>query len=68
MRERNRIGDRLKLARESKDLTQSEVARLLAYDRTTIAKWEGNVHSPPVESLADFSRIYDVNIAYFFEP
>jgi transcriptional regulator with XRE-family HTH domain len=62
----NRMALRLKSAREAKSYTQEQVARELHLDRTTISRYENGNRSPNYDSLSEFSKLYDVEISYFF--
>lgn len=62
------IGRFLKLARESADLTQHDVAHALAYSSPQfISNWERGVSLPPLEVLPKLSEIYRVAPRQFID-
>ncbi|MGJ5713185.1 helix-turn-helix domain-containing protein [Staphylococcus auricularis] len=58
------LAEYLKEARESKDLTQEDVAQKLFVTRQTISRWEQGVTLPNVYVLEALSSIYDVPLEY----
>ena len=61
------IGQRIKLARESKDLTQDEVAKLCNTTKQTIFKYEnGIVTNIPYDKIVLLSRALTVSPSYLF--
>lgn len=56
------FGARLKKARNSKRLTQHQVARLLGLNFTTISKYENDKSQPDNEILQKLAELYDVSI------
>lgn len=61
------FGDRLKKARVSKKLKQSELAQMLAVRNTTISNWEKGISNPDVEIVSLICRVLDVPASYFFD-
>jgi len=55
---------RLKLAREIAGLTQNQIAKLLKMSRPTISEIEADRRNVSAQELANFSEIYDVNVAW----
>lgn len=56
------FGERLKLARKEKKLTQKELAKKLGVDHTTISHWESNKHEPGIENLKKLSVLFNNSI------
>lgn len=61
MNEKN-IGIILKELRQSKGLTQKEIASSLIITPQTISKWENGISSPSLEMLVALSEIYEVSV------
>lgn len=58
------FGYRLRALRESKNLTQAQVARRLNLSKTTISGYENNVKTPSLEVLLQLSILYGVSSDY----
>ncbi|MGC2840418.1 helix-turn-helix domain-containing protein [Bacillus velezensis] len=58
------LGDRLKVLREKKDLTQDGVAKALDISRGTYAHYEINKRRPDYETLIKIADFFDVSIDY----
>lgn len=56
------IGDNLKKARKSKQLSQREVADYLNISRQSVSKWETNQNYPDFDNLVLLSKLYEVSI------
>lgn len=56
------IGYNLKKAREKKNISQKEVARILNISRQSISKWENNRNLPDIDNLVRLSEIYEISI------
>ena len=62
------IGERIKQARERKDMTQDQVARMLNTTKQTIFKYENNiVTNIPYEKIILLSKVLDVSPSYLFD-
>ncbi|WP_439487355.1 helix-turn-helix domain-containing protein [Algoriphagus sp.] len=57
-----KIGHKLKKARESKRLSQQEVAELLGTSQKTLSNIESNKSQPTVAQLALMGEIYEVDV------
>jgi len=53
--------------RKQVKLTQVELAKKINYSDKAISRWENGEVLPDIETLELLSKIYDVNITYFFE-
>lgn len=56
------LGERLKKARENKNLSQADVAKELNISRQSISKWENNRVSPDVENLIRLGELYNITL------
>jgi transcriptional regulator with XRE-family HTH domain len=63
-----KFGDRLRLARESRNLTQEDVVeRLGRKDATAISEYENGKRRLAAYELADYAAALGVPVSYFFE-
>ena len=60
----NSVAKRMRLAREQAGLSQGQVARMLKMHRPTISEIEAGRRKVAAEELAEFSRIYEVSVAW----
>ena len=60
------LGERLKFLRESRNLTQKELANLANVSQATIAHIEKNSKDPSVETLKKLAEALDTHIATLF--
>lgn len=60
------LGDRLKEAREKKNLKQIQVMRHTGINNKTLSGYENNVSEPDMETLQILANLYDVKIDYFY--
>lgn len=58
------FGYRLRELRESKNLTQTQVARRLNLSKTTISGYENNIKTPSLDVLVKLSILYGVSADY----
>lgn len=58
------LAERLRLAREQAGLSQGQVARILGMHRPTISEIEAGRRRVAAEELTEFSRIYEVSVAW----
>ena len=56
--------NRLKEIREDKDLTQTEVAKVLNMSQTGYSKYEVETNDIPTEVLKKLARFYNTSIDY----
>ncbi len=56
------LGDKIKLYRENKNMTQSEVADILGVKAATISKYEAGTLEPNIESLKKLADLFEVSI------
>ena len=55
---------KLKTLRESKELTQTELANLLGLQQKTYSTYETGTANPSIETLLKLSKFYNVTIDY----
>lgn len=55
------------LARDSRGLTQSEMAELLGVGQGTVSKYEGGLSEPPMAFVEAISRLLRYQVDFFFE-
>lgn len=56
------LGEKLKVAREKKNLSQNDVASVLNISRQSISKWENNRNTPDIDNLIRLCNLYDVTL------
>lgn len=56
------LGDKLKLLRNEKGLTQEAFAEKLSVSRSAIAKWENNNGIPEITNLKMISQIFNISL------
>lgn len=56
------LGENIKLARETKGMTQQQLADQLHVVRQTVSKWEKNLSVPDADLLKEISILLDVDI------
>ncbi len=56
--------ERLKKLRDSKKLTQKELADILNVDRTTYVKWETGSSNPSLDTVIKISKFFNISIDY----
>lgn len=56
------LGEKIKLYRESRNMTQSEVSEILGVKAATISKYEAGTLEPNIESLKKLAELFDVSI------
>lgn len=67
MNNTNTIGSKIKYLRKSEGYTQDELALKLQKDRSTIANYESNKKTPPLDVLIKICKIFKVSSHYFIE-
>ncbi len=55
---------RLKDVREDRDLSQSDIAKLLGTTRQQVSKWETGVQMMGVDKYAKLAEYYNVSVDY----
>lgn len=57
----------IKRIRESKNMTQSDVAAVLKISRTTVAMWEAGESMPRAEKLIQLAKLFDCTVDELLE-
>lgn len=63
---KNRIRNVLIECRTKRELTQTEVGKIVGKSKTAVASWEQGLSMPDVVTLLKLSKYYDVDIDYMF--
>ena len=58
------LGDSLRNAREAKNFTQKEVAKITGINNKTISNYENDVSFPDPNALKTFADIYETSVDY----
>lgn len=59
------LGDKLKMLRKERGLTQAQVADKIGQERSTVACYEANTRKPAVDVLEKLAHLYGVTLDYF---
>lgn len=52
------LGEKIKLLRKSKNLTQNELGKLLNVSFQAVSKWEKNLSQPDIETIKKICEIF----------
>lgn len=63
----NKIGDRIKISRKLKNITQEELAESLKVSRQSVSKWESNLSIPDIEKILQLSEYFQVSTDYLLK-
>lgn len=58
------IAERIKMLRENKQLSQSDLSKRLGIKRSSINAWEMGISTPSTTYLVELSQIFHVSIDY----
>lgn len=58
------IAERIKMLRENKQLSQSDLSKRLGITRSSINAWEMGISTPSTTYLVELSQIFHVSIDY----
>lgn len=61
------LGDRIRELRNSRSLSQVELARQLHVSKQTISNWENNNVPPSINTLIRIATFFDVSTDYLLE-
>lgn len=61
------IGDKIKLLRRKRKLTQSQLANELNVTAQAVSKWEKGLSYPDIETIIKISKIFDVTTDYLLK-
>ena len=63
----NTLGDRIRILRSGRALTQQAVAEALGVSRSAVAMWEKDEREPNLETLAQLAKLLDVPLSALVE-
>lgn len=61
------LGDRIRELRNSRSLSQVELAKQLHVSKQTISNWENNNVPPSIDTLIRIANFFDVSTDYLLE-
>lgn len=61
------IGDKIKLLRRKRKLTQSQLANELNVTAQAVSKWEKGLSYPDIETIIKISELFDVTTDYLLK-
>ncbi len=61
---KNTIAKNLTILRQSKSLTQNELAKIFNYSDKSVSKWEHGDTTPPIDVLYELANFYDITLDY----
>lgn len=59
-----KIGEKLKIARQQKNLTRESVAAALEVNLSTVSRYETDKMKPPLDKLEALAKLYNVPLTY----
>ena len=64
----NSIGENIKILRQEKDLSQTQLAEKLDVSKSIISAYEKNIRKPSLNTLFKMSEIFEVSVAELMSP
>ncbi|WPK11801.1 XRE family transcriptional regulator [Lysinibacillus louembei] len=61
------VGQKIKMLRKTKGLTQSDLAKKLDIVSTAVSAWERDANKPMLDKIALMADIFEVPVSYFFD-
>lgn len=61
------FGDMIQLLRNSRNLSQVQLAKKLGISKQTVSNWENNNILPSIDMLLKISRLFSVSCDYLLE-
>lgn len=61
------IGDKIKMLRRKRKLTQSQLANELNVSAQAVSKWEKGLSYPNIETIIKISELFGVTIDYLLK-
>lgn len=61
------IGDKIKMLRRKRKLTQSQLANELNVTAQAVSKWEKGLSYPDIETIIKISELFDVTTDYLLK-
>lgn len=56
------FGDKIKLARKNKKMTQGDLAKIMGVATSSISRWEKGIHEPDMKEINRLAKVLDVEI------
>ena len=56
------LGDKIKLYRENKEMTQNDLADILEVSAGTVSKYESGSLEPSIESIKRLAELFEISI------
>ena len=60
------IGDKIKLLRKNKNITQNQLAEALAVSSQSVSKWENHLSAPDISVLPNIARYFGITMDELF--
>ncbi|MBO4949762.1 MAG: helix-turn-helix transcriptional regulator [Clostridia bacterium] len=61
-----KIGEKIRRLRQSKGITQKELAGMLYVSTQAVSKWETGKSTPNIQILPLIAELFGVSVSYFF--
>lgn len=61
------IADKIKILRESKDLTQSDIAKKMGITRSSVNAWEMGISIPSTQYIVELALLFNVSTDYILD-
>ena len=61
------LGDRIKVGRMSRNMTQADLATLVGVAASTVGMWEQGRREPDLDTIEALADIFNVPTSYFVE-
>lgn len=61
------LGERIKVGRISRNMTQSRLAALVGVAASTVGMWEQGRREPDLDTIEALADIYNVPVSYFID-
>lgn len=61
------LGDRIKVGRMSRNMTQADLAVLVGVAASTVGMWEQGRREPDLDTIEALADIYNVPVSYFID-
>ena len=58
------LGDRIKICRKAKNMTQEELGKIIDVSKVSICQWEKGTKTPSTKNLIELTKILDVELSY----
>ena len=60
------LGEKIKMLRKNKGMTQEQLSEVLAVSSQTISKWENNISAPDISLLPVIARYFGITMDELF--